>query len=92
MELTQDWWGRSGSREGVMSDRHAWTVIDLLIIFGPVVFLLPTLIGFLRNSEEKELLFLINLLALVTCGMAWFVALYYAFRFPRKLPRSRRSS
>jgi hypothetical protein len=92
MELMQDMWETSGSREGVMSDQHAWTVIDLLIIFGPVVFLLPTLIGFLRNSEEKELLFLINLLALVTCGMAWFVALYYAFRFPRKLPRARRSS
>jgi hypothetical protein len=83
---------RSGSREGVMSDQHAWTVIDLLIIFGPVVFLLPTLIGFLRNSEEKERLFMINMLALVTCGMAWFVALFYAFRFPRKLPKARRSS
>ena len=75
-----------------MSDQHAWTVVDLLIIFGPVVFFLPTLIGFLRNSEERQLLFLINLLALVTCGMAWFVALYYAFRFPRKLPRVRRSN
>jgi len=75
-----------------MSDQNAWTVMDLLIIFGPVVFFLPTLIGFLRNSEEKERLFLINMLALVTCGMAWFVALYYAFRFPRRLPRTRRSS
>ena len=75
-----------------MSDQHAWTVIDLLIIFGPVVFFLPTLIGFLRHSEEKERLFLINMLALVTCGMAWFVAMYYAFRFPRKLPRARRST
>ena len=42
MKLAQDGWEGTGSREGVMSDQHAWTVIDLLIIFGPVVFFLPT--------------------------------------------------
>jgi hypothetical protein len=69
-----------------MSDHHAWTVIDLLIVFGPVVFFLPTLIVFLRSAEQKEMVFLVNMLALVTCGMAWFVALFYAFRFPGSFP------
>lgn len=75
-----------------MSDQHAWTVIDLLIVFGPIVFFLPTLIVLLRGAEQKEMVFLVNMLALVTCGLAWFVALFYAFRFPRKLPRTRRSN
>jgi Superinfection immunity protein len=49
-----------------------------------VIYLLPTLIGIIRNVDRLALVFLVNLIGAPT-GIGWFAAMILAFG-PRRLP------
>lgn len=59
-----------------------WTFVFLGAGF---VFILPTIIGFFRDVERKDLVVLLNLLAPITAGAGWFGAMLLACRMPKHI-------
>ncbi len=77
--------GSESLGRGVLAMIHSvpfWTFVFLGLGF---LFILPTLIGFFRDVEGKDLVVLLNLLALITAGAGWFGAMLLACRMPRRV-------
>lgn len=53
------------------------TLLALLLIVGLIIYFLPTIIASARNSNNRDLIFLINLLTAWTV-LAWFILLFWA--------------
>jgi hypothetical protein len=68
---------------------HGVFLVNLILWVGPLIFFLPTIIAFVRGTDGKDAVFLVNILALLTLGICWFLAVYIAFRLPRLHPKPR---
>jgi hypothetical protein len=79
-----------GVDDGRMMRMPQYFLLGSLILWvGPLVFFLPTIIAFVRGVDGKGSVFLVNILALLTMGICWFLAVYMAFRLPQLRPRPR---
>lgn len=47
-------------------------------IIGFLIFMLPTLVAFIRGNPHKWLIFLLNILGSWFLGVGWFLALFWA--------------
>ncbi len=60
-------------------------LVVLLLIGAPILAFLPTIIGLVRDVEDKSLVLLLNVLGAVTAGGGWVGAMILACRMPRRL-------
>ncbi|MBO7521969.1 MAG: superinfection immunity protein [Opitutales bacterium] len=66
-----------------MDGETAYFAITIIALFGGaiigfLVFLLPTIIAFIRRNPHKWLIFLLNILGSWLLGVGWFLALFWA--------------
>jgi hypothetical protein len=70
---------------GVMQDlANSYVFWIFAFVALVVIYLLPTLIGMIRNVDRLTLVFLVNLIG-APSGIGWFAAMILAFG-PRRLP------
>ena len=60
-------------------------LVVLLLIGLPILAFLPTIIGLIRDVDDKGLVILLNVLGAITAGGGWVGAMILACRMPRRL-------